>query len=587
VSAASLGGDAVAVYHVGEQLPSYFEVQASVKMEKPTGGWKGNAYVVFDYQGEHDFKFAGIDQSTNKLVMGHRDASGWHVDKTGVVTGGVKAGKWYNLTLAVNGINVTLLVDNKQVFQHTFQPRIVEGYAYGLNWGMVGVGSDNARGSFDNIRVQVLPPQVTFDDSDDFSGTDTLEYFNGDTNGVWGVSGGRYSVDPGASLGLSLLDLGPDSLNHNAYLELSAKVKTGDRAGLIFDRYGEDSFKFAAIDADAQKLLIGHYTKKSGWVIDSSVSTTIDPSKDYVLGLTLKGSTVSATLNGANGGFQAIAGHIFNAATVDGRFGLMATGGAASFDDVRVKTDDPVFIEGEGEFLLAEGGESFGASTGVTQAELDAAAAVAMETWTVTLGSGDPRLAAFGGVHITSADLAGPALGYTIDRRITIDSDAAGYGWSSSGMDLVTTVTHELGHVLSLEDDEHGFEVMDGELEAGLSRVIEATGFDADPDRPITDGMLRDLAARAAQLDQGLLAAFDLGNGQAASSSGIDWLAGSGGGWAQDYSPYDANKAKNASRNVSEFFVKVAGAKSEGGASGGYDSLGSAVLGKKTAKPKR
>jgi hypothetical protein len=40
---------------------------------------------------------------------------------------------------------------------------------------------------------------------------------------------------------------------------------------------------------------------------------------------------------------QAVTGHVFNAASVDGRFGLFAIGGAASFDDVRVKTDDAAF----------------------------------------------------------------------------------------------------------------------------------------------------------------------------------------------------------------------------------------------------
>ena len=49
-------------------------MQASVSAIKPTGGWKANAYLIFDYQAQTDFKFAGIDVSTNKLVMGHRDA---------------------------------------------------------------------------------------------------------------------------------------------------------------------------------------------------------------------------------------------------------------------------------------------------------------------------------------------------------------------------------------------------------------------------------------------------------------------------------------------------------------------------------
>jgi hypothetical protein len=37
---------------------------------------------------------------------------------------------------------------------------------------------------------------------------------------------------------------------------------------------------------------------------------------------------------------------VFNASTVDGRFGLFAIAAAASFDDVRVKTNDPAFVAG-------------------------------------------------------------------------------------------------------------------------------------------------------------------------------------------------------------------------------------------------
>ena len=325
VAAESLGGDAVSVYHVGEQLPSYFELQASVMMSKANGGWDANAYVIFDYQSEDDFKFVGIDDSINKLVMGHRDATGWHVDEQGVVKGGVKPNKYYNMLVAINGVNVTLVVDNKEVFQHTYAARVIDGYAYGLNWGLVGVGSNNARGNFDNIRVQILPPQVTFDDTEDFS-DGSADLFTGIREGSWGVYGGRYGIDPGTELGLSLVDLGPDNLNFNSYLELSAIVNTQGSRRFHLDRYANESFKYVAIDVDSQQLIIGHYTKKGGWAEDVAVSTTINPNTDYTLGLVLKGSTVSAMLNGGgNGGYQAIVGHVFNAATVDGNFGLMAS----------------------------------------------------------------------------------------------------------------------------------------------------------------------------------------------------------------------------------------------------------------------
>ena len=82
----------------------------------------------------------------------------------------------------------------------------------------------------------------------------------------------------------SLLDLGP--LAFSSYLELSQTVNAGASntlAGLVFDRYGDSSFKFAAIDAAKDRLVIGHYTKKSGWTIDASITTPIDASRDYTL----------------------------------------------------------------------------------------------------------------------------------------------------------------------------------------------------------------------------------------------------------------------------------------------------------------
>jgi hypothetical protein len=93
--------------------------------------------------------------------MGHRNASGWILDKQAPFVGSLKANTAYNMLLAINGLNATLLVDNKTVFTYTYQPRVIDGVSFGLNYGFVGVGSDNSRGIFDNIQVQVLPPQYT------------------------------------------------------------------------------------------------------------------------------------------------------------------------------------------------------------------------------------------------------------------------------------------------------------------------------------------------------------------------------------------------------------------------------------------
>jgi hypothetical protein len=72
VAAASLGQDAAAVFYVDQYLPVYYEISARILTEKPTGGWKANAYVIFDYWSPTDFKFTGIDVALNKLSWAPR-----------------------------------------------------------------------------------------------------------------------------------------------------------------------------------------------------------------------------------------------------------------------------------------------------------------------------------------------------------------------------------------------------------------------------------------------------------------------------------------------------------------------------------
>ena len=535
VAADSTYGDAVSVYHVGDALPGYFEVQASVSAAKPTGGWKANSYVIFDYVDETDFKFAGIDASSNKLVIGHKASWGWAVDRHAPIQ--AKPDTVYNLLVAVNGVNVTVLVDNKVSVTHTFQPRMVDGFAQGLNYGLLGVGSDSSRGTFDNIAVLVVPPATTFQHTEDFAGGVAQLLPAHAADGNWQIADGRYTA---TGMATSLMDLGIGGLQLNSVLDLSAKLNTQGRAGFVFDRYADDDFKFVAIDAATDQVIIGHY--QNGWTIDAAVSRPIDAGVDYTLGISLLGSKVSVSLNG-----QAVTSKVYNAVVVDGEFGLLAVQGAASFDDVKVRTNDPAFVATQGSNLLADGMGTGVSDSRPTQAELDTVTASAAQYWTATLGAGDERLAGLGSFSIGLADLEGEALGYAEGRRILIDADAAGHGWSlpSDGdafgrMDLLTVVTHELGHVLGLEDYESGFAVMQGELQAQAARPAPA-----EP-------------------------SFDLGVGTTSAAS-LDWQPNALGSWTPAYSPFDTSREATASANFADYLLKL-------GSPASYDALGAALL---------
>ena len=326
-----LGGDAVSVFYVDSYLPNYFEIRATINAAKPLAGWKSNAFLIFDYVSPTDFKFAGVNISLDKIQMGHRTADGWIVDVQTNIH--VRSETNYNLLLALNGTTATLVVNNQSFFTYAFAPRVdADGFTYGLNQGMVGIGTDNAKGRIDNVAVQVLPPEVTMTSTDDFSTESGLLVPN---VGGWQLGEGQYTGTPlqGSSLAESLAQL---NINPAYQLQLDMLMQAQSTGGVVFDRYSATDFKYAALSLITDQIVIGHYTERRGWVVDAFTSLPLDSTTNYMLSVILKGNVVTVNLDGLE-----VLSKAFNALVVDGEYGLLSMNGSSTYDQLTIRTNDP------------------------------------------------------------------------------------------------------------------------------------------------------------------------------------------------------------------------------------------------------
>ncbi|HEV8460189.1 MAG TPA: Calx-beta domain-containing protein [Gaiellaceae bacterium] len=338
VAAASLGKDAVAVYYVDEYLPTFYEIHGSVAVQKPQQGWNANAFVIFDYWSPTDFKFAGLDDSTNKMVIGHRDATGWHYDAQASFNGALKPDTFYDMVVDVNGTFVQVSVNGSQWFSYTFAPRTLAGGAtVGLNKGLVGFGSNNSRGVLDNLSVQAVLTNTL--DTTKYFEDGQPEQFTGPSTGSFAQSGGRdVGTAAKGTYAVSTVNLGVN-IDPASQVEITSTMSTNGVGGIAFDAYAANDFKFAALDIANQRVLVGHVDPKRGYVIDTTFAAALVAGTDYVLDVVAARTVVTVSLNG-----NVLGSYSYNAATADGKVGVMTYGSTSSFDRFEIKTNDAAFV---------------------------------------------------------------------------------------------------------------------------------------------------------------------------------------------------------------------------------------------------
>jgi Ca2+-binding RTX toxin-like protein len=128
-------------------LPSYVELTTTVNITSGGVGNLRNGFILFDYQSDTEFKFAGISDRTNKLIIGSRTAEGWVVESQTRVP--IRSNTDYQLRLILSGDTASLILDGQRVVAHEFDDLLSDG--------TIGVAAQQSSASFSDFQMTTLP----------------------------------------------------------------------------------------------------------------------------------------------------------------------------------------------------------------------------------------------------------------------------------------------------------------------------------------------------------------------------------------------------------------------------------------------
>jgi uncharacterized repeat protein (TIGR01451 family) len=157
----------------------------------------------------------------------------------------------------------------------------------------------------------------------------------------------------------------------------------------------------------------------------------------------------------------------------------------------------------DGHALLANSIGSGVATGGLTAQQLQPIVAQAIDQWRAE-GVDSQTLSNLANVKVHIGNLPGAELGFASAGAIWIDQTAAGWGWSTDSapgrMDLLTVVTHELGHELGFEHSAKG--VMEAGLTAGTRLAPEAAHMEGEGAAALTGNTIVQATQPEARIGQ-------------------------------------------------------------------------------------
>ncbi|MAT14071.1 MAG: hypothetical protein CMJ46_02230 [Planctomyces sp.] len=336
-------GLTTAVVGTASTLPEQVHIRVDMEAIYASGIW-ADGFIIFDYQSDNDFKYAGAFVGQNQWVIGHYQGYfdnrlaqvDW--DDTGRT---INPGRSYRLDVSIDGDQVGLTVDGEFITSATFANPVTDGRA--------GLAVYNAITNFDNFQ---LSEPATLPYSEDFQDGTSGQLV--ETNpALWTVSphSGEYHylTDSTSTNGMaaSLLPttepLPSFYVVHSKMTAVSGPDRWQD-GFLIFDYKNDKDFKYAAMFAGQNQWVIGHYQGHFGnrlaQVDWDDTGRDIYTDTFYFVRVEISNNTATLYVNDGE-----VASATFAGPLNGGQAGVGAYNAVTQFDDIYIGSDFEDYLQ--------------------------------------------------------------------------------------------------------------------------------------------------------------------------------------------------------------------------------------------------